>query len=100
ETVAPPARAHGRSLTREISRQLVVKGQDHRLFAREIPIEQPDADVRLPGDVSKGRRLVPALGDQAHGRGIQAVSRRGALSRLPRRATPLSGLDILSEHAH
>src|SRR5713101_5323967 len=88
EAVTPPARLHGRSLTREVSRQLGIEGEDDRLFAWEVAVQQSNADVRFLGDVSKRRPVVSALSDQGHCCGVQPVSRLGALSRLARRPAP------------
>src|SRR5471032_1267 len=98
EAVAPASRLHARRLTREVGRQLVVEGEDDRLFAREVAVQQPDADVRLPGDLPQGRRLVSAPGDQPHRCGVQAVSRLSAFSGPSWWTPPFSRLDIYSEH--
>ena len=100
ETVAPSARLHARRLTRVVRGQLLIQGDDDGLFAREIAIQESDADPRVFRDVSKGRRLVPALRDQPDRGGIQAVPRRGPLGGRTRGTTPFSRLDILSEHVH
>src|SRR5260221_3844473 len=100
EAVAPASRLHARSLMCEVGRQLVVEGEDDRLFAREVAVQQPDADIRLFGNFPKGRRLVSAPGDQPHRRGVQAVFRLSALHRLAWWTFTFSRLDILSEHVH
>ena len=91
---------HLRGLARVLRRQFVVERDDDGLFAREVAIEQADADARFFRDIPKGRRLIAARGDQLDRRGIQAVPRRGALGGLTRRPAPFSRLDIFSEHVH
>src|SRR5258706_2155827 len=93
EAVAPASGLHACSLTREVSRQLIVEGKDDRLFAREVAVQQPDADIRLFGNLPEGGRLVSAPADQPHGCGVQAVSRLSTLSRLSWRTPSVSGLD-------
>src|SRR5215213_370538 len=88
KALAPPASAHVRGLTREIGRQLVVEGENDRLFAREVPIKQPDADLSLFGNLPKSRGLVSAPRNQADRDAVQAVSRLSALRRLSGRAAP------------
>ena len=91
---------HVRGLTRVLGRQFVVERDDDGLFAREVAIEEADADPRFFRDIPKRRRLIAAGGDQLHRRGIQAVPRRGTLGSLTRRPAPFSWLDIFSEHVH
>ena len=87
-------------LARVIGRQFVVERDDDGLLAREIAIQEADADARFLRDIPKGRRFVAARGDQLHRGGIQAVPRRGTLRSLARRTAPFPRLDILSEHVH
>ena len=70
--------------------ELVVERDDDRLLAREVSIQQPDADAGLVGDLPQRRRLVASSGDQPDRRGIQAVSCRGPLQGLAPWTAPFS----------
>ena len=94
-----PAR-HFHRLSRVIGRQLVVERDDDGLFAREIAIEQADADARVFRDIAERRRFVAARCDQPERRCIEPFPCRDSLGRRPGRATPFSRLDIFSEHVH
>ena len=86
---------HVRRLTRVFRRQLVVERDDDGLFAREIAIEQADADARFFRDIAKGGRFVAARGDQPHRRGVQALPRGGTLRRRPGGRPRFRGLTFL-----
>ena len=70
EAVTPPAGRHIRGLARIIGRQFVVERDDHGLLAREVAIQEADADPRLFRDIAKRCRLIAASGDQLYRRGI------------------------------
>ena len=100
EAVTPFPGRHVRGLPRVIGGQFVVERDDDGLLAREIAIEESDADTRLLRDVPKRRRLVAAGGNQ-----LRSPCRRGGpWPRRPAgsagRPAPFARLDIFSEHVH
>jgi hypothetical protein len=100
EAVAPSPWRHLRRLTRVLRRQFVVERDDDRLLAREVAIQESDADARFLRDIPKGGRFITAGCDQLHRCGIEAIPRHRALRGLAGRAAAFSRLDILSEHVH
>ena len=62
------------------------------LLAREIAIEQADADARLLRDIAQRRRFVATRGNQPDRGGVQAFPRRRALGGLPGGRPRLRGL--------
>src|SRR5262245_59943417 len=100
EPIPPLSRLHHRRLASEVSGELVVQGDDHRLFAWEVSVQQPDADVRLLGDLTQRCRFVAPLADHPNCSLVKPLSRCRALRRLPWRTPTLSELDIFSEHVH
>ena len=98
--IAPFACVHARGLSGVSGGELVVQRDDDRLFAREIPVQQPHADASLLRDVAQRRRLVAAVRDHPDRGLIQAVSRGRTLRSLAGRTPTCSWLDILNEHVH
>src|SRR3954452_13395273 len=83
ETVAPAPRRHRSRARGVLGRELVVERQHDRLLAREVAVEQPDADARLRGHVAQ-RRLLPApRRDEPDRRLVEAPSGLQALRRSP-----------------
>src|SRR5688500_1919022 len=100
ETVAPFSARHVRGLPSVFRRQLVVQRNDDGLLAREISIEESDADACFLRDIAQRRGFVSPRGDQSHRRRIQPFSCSGPLRRLARRSPPFPRFDIFSEHVH
>ena len=100
EAVTPPAGRHIRGLARIVGRQFVIERGDHGLLAREVAIQEADADTRLRRDIPKGCRFVTARGNQLHSGRVQAVPGLGTLGCLASGTAPFSRLDIFCKHVH
>src|SRR6267142_2120194 len=100
EAIAPLPGLHRRRMPREVSGELLVQGDDHRLLTREIPVQQAHADVRVFGYFPQRRGLVAPLADHPDCGLVQAISCCRALRRLTRRTPTFSALDSFSEHVH
>lgn len=100
EAIAPAPRWQRGSLNCVVGRELVVERNDDGLFAREVTIEESNADASLFRDYPEGGRFIAPSGDQLHRGGVEAIPGGGSLRSLTRRPPSLSGLDIFSEHVH
>src|SRR5262245_45656133 len=100
EPITPLAGFHRRRLAREVSGEFLIQGDDDRLLAWEISVQQTHADARVFGDLTQRCVLVAPFADHPNSSFVKAVSRCRALRRLTRRTATLSALDIFSEHVH
>src|SRR5262245_23087645 len=100
EPITPLAGFHRGGLTREVSGELLIQGDDDRLLAWEISVQQTHADMCVFGDLAQRRGLIAPLADHPNRSLVKTVSGRRALRRLTWRAATFSALDIISEHVH
>jgi hypothetical protein len=100
EAVTPPPGWHVCGLARIVGRQFVVQRDDDGLLAREVAIQEADADTSLLRDIPEGCRFVAVGGNELHGRRVETDPGLSTLGCLAAGTAPLSRLDNFDEHVH